>query len=97
MKKQKKIKIFIPEGYFEGRCEDCTHACRTYRDKGNPDKNNREMYCEVYDYHFFPADIEEKECSHYKMRLGCKIKLILYIYLLLAGIVFGVEIFKMIF
>lgn len=76
MKKMKKVGIIIPQGHFEGKCEDCVHSTRTGQDKGNPDKDNREMYCAMYRKTFFPKRIEETNCSHYKMKLWCKIKLI---------------------
>jgi len=78
-KTNNKVQIIIPQGYFEGRCEECVHSCRTWQDKGNTDKDNREMYCAMYRKTFFPKNIEETNCSHYKMKLWCRVKRIIYI------------------
>lgn len=86
---QKKVQILIPAGSFEGNCEDCIHACRTYQDKGNPDKDNREMYCGMFRNYFYPKDVEEKKCAHFKMRLWAKIKRILVVifYIWIFGVI----------
>lgn len=81
MQKTKAEQIIIPEGHFEGRCEDCVHSMRTGQDTGNPDKDNREMYCEINEKTFFPKNMQETNCSHYKMKTWTRIKRILLIIL----------------
>lgn len=93
MKRLKKAEIIIPQGRFEGKCEDCIHATRTGQDRGNLDKGNREMYCAMYRKTFFPRETEETNCSHYKMKLWSKVKLIASIALI---IYFGIAIIAVI-
>lgn len=92
MKKTTRIQIMIPQGHFEGRCEDCIHSIRTYQDKGNQDKDNREMYCAMYRKTFFPKNMEEADCTHYKMKIWSKIKRILAIGFMIYIIVGVLEI-----
>lgn len=52
MKKQGKVKIIIPQGYFKGNCADCIYAnfrdcddygrvkCDLYGNYNNPDNRN---------------------------------------------------------
>lgn len=80
--------IVNAEGFFKDKCVDCIHSVRTWEDKGNPDKDNREMYCGMYRKKFYPKNLGVINCSHYKMKLWSKIKRILTIILtvyLVAG------------
>lgn len=91
MQRINQVQILIPEGYFEGKCEECVHSCRTWQDRGNTDKNNREMYCGMYRKTFYPRDVEETNCPDYKMKFWCRVKRIaavaIGIYLVITVIV----------
>lgn len=73
--------IVNSDGFFQGGCEDCVHSMRTGQDRGNPDKNNREMYCEMYSKTFYPKNLQEIKCSHYRMKLWSMVKRILIVIL----------------
>lgn len=91
MQRIKQVQIVLPEGSFEGKCEECVHSCRTWQDKGNTDKNNREMYCAMYRKNFYPLDVGDINCSHYKMKLRYAIKriaiVVIAIYIVITAIV----------
>ena len=87
MRKTNQIRIIIPQGHFEGRCEDCVHSYRTGQDIGNQNKDNREMYCAIYKRNFFPYDVRETNCSHYKMKIGARIKYIIAIVLIIYALI----------
>ncbi len=86
MQKRKDLKISIPEGHFEGYCGDCF-----YGKKNNTDAKGR-ILCKGEPGGYRIPD-ERNECRHFAPRIRTWIKIILWGYFLITGVVVFLELF----
>lgn len=78
-----KVKILIPEGYFEGNCYTCFHA------KTNSEQDNEKMFCKECNRYVVP--IEKKGCPSYLWKIKGWLGLGIMVYIAIAVIVIVIE------
>ncbi len=86
MQKRKNLKIIIPEGHFEGYCGDCF-----YGKKNNTDAQGR-IFCKG-EPGGYRIPNERNECRHFEPRIRTWIKIILFAYFVITGVVVILELF----
>lgn len=86
MKEEKNIKIIIPEGHFEGNCDSCFYA-----NKKSKDAEGRILCKNESGGYNFPH--EKNGCQYYKSKIVQWIKIIVFLYLLVAFFAGFIELF----